>query len=136
MRFKRNPGAISRQKGNFKLKTPAFDIAYGADCVKRIRYLFGSNNHQDFKRREKELLSLIKDRLSPISSFSYKDFNLAGCIRLDSESSADEFDKKIQESIHFLNGLLLLITTVEVLVRLYQKKNGDLFQYKFNRYRK
>ena len=122
-----------RQIGNFKMEIPnCYDIAYGDGCIKRLSYLLEpqwdtSSYNKD--ERKKVLLNLLKAKLQQIKPFSYMDLNKYGNIRIFNEEISNSYDEKTQKNVHFLNGLLFLVTTVEVLVRLYRTQDGKIFPY-------
>ena len=133
-----------RQRGNFKMKILnkeyPWDIAYGENCINSIEgilklkkpYLKGREQQNDYSRRKEKLLKLIEERLPTIRSFTKMDFNKYGLIKITNDTT-DGIDsdqsKNIMKKIHFMNGLIFLITIVEVMVRLYRNVNGEVFNY-------
>ena len=124
--------STGRQKGNFKMILPIPCITYGERCIEGLKNLIKplwDENHANQRLRYRKFLKLFKDRLTEMKSFNYFDLNRHGNILINSELEADRFDKNIQETLHFLNGLILLVTTVEVVVRFYRQPDGSLFSY-------
>ena len=123
----------NRQKGNFKIEIgDCLDIKYGAGCITRLKYLYEANwdDSTDKSLRKKRILALFKAKLQRISTFTPNNFNKYGNIFIDSDrDTGSSRDQRIQQNIHFLNGLLLLVTTVEVLVRLYRSADGNIYPY-------
>lgn len=121
-----------RQIGNFKMEIPGiFDIAYGQGCNKRIQYLCQKpwDDAKNKLQRKAILLNHIEKSLEKLDPFTYRLFNKDGNIAINSQESASSFDGKATANMHFLNGLMFLITVVEVLVRLYRSKEGNIFPY-------
>ena len=126
-----------RQLGNFKMEIEnCFDIAYGNGCITRLKYFLEPSWDYDTtnKRRRKEiLLKLITDRLPIFTPFTYRDLNKYGNIRVFDEETCNPYDtksyEKIKPNLHFLNGLIFLVTIVEVLVRGYRTEKGEVFDY-------
>ena len=121
-----------RQKGNFKMGLPIMDIAYGEGCINRLANFImpkWDRNPDNPQVRYKKFLEIFKERLATMEPFSHLDLNKYGNILIGVEPKANESDKKTQNNLHLLNGLLFLVTTVEILVRFYRQANGDLFPY-------
>jgi hypothetical protein len=131
IKFTRENSVTRRQKGNFKMVLPLFDIAYGQGCINRMKNFMQpawDKNTSHPRMRTNQFLKLIRERLAVMNSFRCSDLTPYGNIRLQSEKSAGN-DEKNQGNIHLLNGLIFLVTTVEVLVRLYRQADGNIFPY-------
>lgn len=122
-----------RQKGNFKMEVvDCFDLKYGEGCIKRITYLCETqwDDDTDKSLRRMKLRELFQKKLQTLSPFVYTDLNKYGNILIVSDrSDANPRDAKIISNINFLNGLLFLVSIVEVLVRLYRSTEGNVFPY-------
>ncbi len=121
-----------RMKGNFKMKVPTrYDIAYGEGCINRLKnFLQPQWDEDSFKKRNTAFLGQIRKRLPIMKPFTHRELNKYQNIHIDSDKDfASQKESKTRDSIHLLNGLIFLITTVEVLVRLYRKEDGGFFPY-------
>lgn len=121
-----------RQIGNFKMEiSNCYDIAYGEGCMTRLNRLLEprwDQNTSNQSQRKQVFLKLIANKLQKFTPFKYTDLNKYGNIKLLDEETGDSSSKNMQ-NINFLNGLLFLVTTVEVLVRLYRTQEGHVFPY-------
>jgi hypothetical protein len=123
-----------RQKGNFKMEIPAlgiYQIAYGEGCYNRMKYLLNPTwDTHNMPLRRNALAKFISAKLPIFRSFSYGEFNKYGNIIISSDTvAATAGDRKVLDNIHFLNGLIFLITVTEVLVRLYRTEDGNIYSY-------
>ena len=121
-----------RQRGNAFLSADNFGwtISYGKYCVDQFGHMTGYNRGLKLERYQ-QLASLMLARIKTFTPFEQKDFNSEGMIKLDFETSAvkDTPKKNIVSRIDFLNGLLFLVTNVEVNARSYRDANGNTFKY-------
>jgi len=117
-----------RQHGNFKMVIPSlnqYQIKYGDGCIKRITYLFGKNSS-----REQQFKNILLDKIKNLTPFTAQDINKDEFIKLNCELCySGTLSTKIQQNLDFLNGLIFLIAIVEVLVRLYRDKDGNMYDY-------
>lgn len=131
----RKDSRTKRQQGNFSMLIPSLThhIAYGEGCVKRMQNFCNPAWDKDSDNpplRLKMLLSRFKAALPIMTSFSHAHLTKYGNVRIESDKyPALPEDPKIKENIHFLNGLLFLVTVTEVLVRLYRTEDGTIYDY-------
>lgn len=136
IRLTRENSYTQKQKGNFSMEIPAlgqYQVAYGRNCVKRLKWIYEPSWEKDKiknARRFDELKKSIAKRLQTMQSFHEEDFNNYGFVYLTGDRSGFyNTNGKVQSNIDFLNGLIFLVTTVEVLERLYRTKQGELYDY-------
>lgn|GEM_PF-5459334 len=131
--FESSPQYQKRQIGNFKMVVlNCYDIKYGEGCITRLSHLISPSRWEDSthgKKRKETLMKLISQKLLNNQAFSIKEISQYNKIKIWNDPDGNSYDKKNMESVHFLNGLLCLITMVEVLVRLYRTKEGKIHPY-------
>lgn len=122
----------SNQRGNCKMVIAGrpYDLAYGKGADDQIQFMCKGHweDGRQAWRRERKLVDLLSYKIPSFQPFSNLDFNQYNNVRLDGENP--KYDKDTIDRVHFLNGLIFLITIVEVIARLYRDENGNLFSYK------
>ena len=121
-----------RQRGNFQMKVGGerYDIAYGKMCMNKYRYLTQAKpDVSNDPLRVETLLKLFSEKIKSFESFSSADLNKSGKIRINQEPPGVVTNIDVKQNVNFLNGLLFLVTVVEVLVRLYRDEKGQVFNY-------
>ncbi len=122
----------NRQRGNALLTADNFiwTISYGKYCVDQFGHMTGYNRGLKLERYQ-QLASLMRARINTFTPFVQTDFNSDGMIKLDFETSAvkDTSKNNIVIRVDFLNGLLFLVTNVEVNARSYRDADGNTFKY-------
>lgn len=129
--------ASQRQIANFKMEIKGltrYPIKYGQGLIKRLNQMTVANfDKEKQKKRWKKLLTLFKNRIKKVKPITLCHLNKYGLIRLTGEDSATGADyvyqAKHQKNADLLNGLIMLITVVEVLNRLYRTAEGNLHHY-------
>jgi hypothetical protein len=111
----------------------AYDIAYGKGLETRLKNFTKpdwdkSDDNPD--KRQAQFLLLINRNLIELTPFTNIDLNKYQNIKIDSDSeTAEASNESTKNNLHLLNALLFLITTVEVLVRLYRTEDGNIYTY-------
>lgn len=136
IKLTRESSFATRQQGNFSMKLIPeleFDLAYGKGLEARLKNFTQpkwDRSEKTYDERQKQFLQLIEKNLTQLTPFTADDLNKYQNIRINSDKEAAEpSDERTKYNLHLLNALLFLITTVEVLVRLYRTEDGGLYTY-------
>lgn len=136
IKLTRENSFANRQQGNFSMQVVpqlAYDIAYGAGLETRLNNFTkptwdrSATTHDE---RQTQFLRLINRNLTQLIPFTNTDLNKYQNIKIDSDrETAEPSDERTKNNLHLLNALLFLITTVEILVRLYRTEDGHIYTY-------